>query len=130
MIRRTASEVLRSLEMRVSRLEGKTATRRTAAKKIRLDRNVEQRVMREIADRFDIEMDEDSYYWHNPVFEVLAEEKGSRNVSEGSIFQLLKLANDDYYVVLQVIPFANDSDIIGVYDSISDALRDFKLANR
>jgi len=130
MIRRTAGEILRSLEMRVSRLEGKTATRRTAAKKIRLDRNVEQRVMREIADQFDIEMDEDSYYWHNPVFEVLAEEKGSRNVSEGSIFQLLKLATDDYYVVLQVIPFANDSDIIGVYDSSSDALRDFMRANR
>lgn len=131
MIRRTASEILHDLEMRVARLEGKTASRRTASKKIHLDRDVEERVMEEIADQFDVEMSEDSYYWHNPAFEVLYEEKGSPNVSQGSTFQLLKLDNgDDIYVVLQNIRSTNSTDIIGVYDNPRAAENDIKRANR
>lgn len=130
-MRRTASEILHDLEMRVARLEGRTASRRTASKKIRLDKDVEDRVMEEIANQFDVEMSEDSYYWHNPAFEVLYEEEGSPNVSQGSTFQLLKLDNgDDIYVVLQNIRSTNSTDIIGVYDNLSDAKRDLQRANR
>lgn len=132
MFRRTASEVLHDLEIRVAHLERRTATYRTASKKIRLDRDVEERVMEEIyALLGNLEMSEDLADWSNPVFEVLAQEKGGSNVSEGSTFQLLKLdSDDDIYVVLQNISITNDSDIIGVYGSLSAAQRDLKRANR